>query len=56
MSRPGPRRPQVAFRISLEERASVDRWAQVAGINRSDMLRLMIAYALANMPQERPST
>jgi uncharacterized protein (DUF1778 family) len=46
MPRRGPRRPQVAFRIDADKLILVDRAAQLVGVNRSEMLRLMVSHAL----------
>lgn len=49
--RTGPRRPTVTFRIAdagirrLEERAAAE------GVQRSELLRIMLAYADRNMPK-----
>lgn len=50
MPRPGPRRPLVAFRLSLEGIEAVDVIAKDRGITRSEAVRLMIGYALRHMP------
>lgn len=58
MPRPGPRRPVTALRLSAEGLAHIDRQALAEGLtirdgnpNRSEMIRLMLAYASARMPQ-----
>lgn len=50
MPRPGPRRPQVAVRLSEAGIARVDERAAKRGVSRSEMLRLMVAYADLHMP------
>lgn len=50
MPRPGPRRPLVAIRLSEQGIARVDQKAEKAGRNRSEQLRVMIAYADQHMP------
>jgi metal-responsive CopG/Arc/MetJ family transcriptional regulator len=47
MPRPGPRRPLVAVRLSEQGIAEVDRLAQAQGVNRSEMIRRLLAEALA---------
>lgn len=58
MPRTGPRRPITALRLSAEGLAHVDQRALDEGItirggepNRSEMLRIMLAYAAQNMPK-----
>lgn len=58
MPRPGPRRRLVALKLDDEAIAAVDARALSEGltirggdVNRSEMLRLAIAYGMANMPQ-----
>jgi metal-responsive CopG/Arc/MetJ family transcriptional regulator len=46
MPRPGPRRPMVAVRLSPDVLARVDAAAAVAGVNRSEMIRRLIADGL----------
>lgn len=56
MPRPGPRRPLVAIRLSDQGIAHVDQRAEAEGVNRSEMIRLMLAFASAKMPKGwRPS-
>lgn len=57
MARPGPRRTLVATKLTAEQIAQVDGRALSEGLtirggepNRSEMLRLMVVYALAHMP------
>ncbi len=50
MPRPGPRRPLVAFRLSVEGIEAVDAVAKDRGLTRSEAVRLMIGYALRHMP------
>lgn len=50
MPRPGPRRPYVAVRLSAEGLAHIDAEAERRGLNRSEMMRLMLSYAEAKMP------
>ena len=47
MPRPGPRRPLVALRISTEGLAYIDQLAAGEGINRSEMIRRLLAEAVA---------
>lgn len=64
MPRPGPVRPIVALRLDTEGLAHVDQRALDEGLtirggqpNRSEMLRLAIAYGMAHMPNGwRPTT
>jgi len=51
MPRPGPRRPLVAIRLSDEGIAHVDKLAEEQGVNRSEMIRRMLAFASAKMPK-----
>lgn len=58
MPRPGPRRPLVALKLSEADIAHIDPRALDEGItirngepNRSEMIRLMLAYASAHMPK-----
>jgi hypothetical protein len=57
MPRPGPRRPIVALRLDaegiayLDERANSEELRTEKGEpNRSELVRIMIAYARENMP------
>jgi hypothetical protein len=59
MSKPGPRRgvprptrrrPYVALRLDADALAWVDRQAAARELNRSEMLREMLAYAQRRMP------
>jgi hypothetical protein len=58
MPRPGPRRPIVALRLSDAGIEHIDERALAEGLtirggepNRSEMARLMLAYASAYMPK-----
>lgn len=51
MPRPGPRRPLVALRMSDEGIAHVDKLAAEAAVNRSEMIRRMLAFAALKMPK-----
>lgn len=63
MPRPGPRRPAVAVKLDDADIAWTDDRALAEGLtirggeaNRSEMLRLMWAYAAEHMPEGwRPS-
>ncbi len=53
----GPRRPQVAVRLSTEGVAHLDYLARARGLvkpngdpNRSEMIRVLLAYAVRKMP------
>lgn len=50
MPRPGPRRPLVALRLSEQGIARIDLRAEKAGVNRSEMIRAMLAYADRHLP------
>ncbi|NUS45792.1 MAG: hypothetical protein HOQ24_19135 [Mycobacteriaceae bacterium] len=57
MPRPGPRRIAVAVRLTADLIDELDWQANAEGLlmasgepNRSDLIRLMIAYARENMP------
>lgn len=64
MPRPGPRRAATALRLGddillqLDERALCEEFVKGDGEpNRSDMIRLLVDYGLANMPKYwRPTT
>lgn len=64
MPRPGPRRAATALRLGddilmqLDERAIREGFVKGDGEpNRSDMIRLLVDYGLANMPKNwRPTT
>jgi predicted DNA binding CopG/RHH family protein len=51
MPRPGPRRPYVALRLDAAALTWVDEQAAARGLNRSQMLRLMLSYAQEQMPE-----
>lgn len=63
MPRPGPRRAATALRLGddilmqLDERALLEEFVKGDGEpNRSDMIRLLVDYGLANMPMNwRPT-
>lgn len=51
MGRPGPKgplRPQVAVRMDEAGRAKVDELAKTAGVGRSEMVRRLLAAAVAD--------
>lgn len=57
MPRKGPRRPVTALRLSAEGIAVVDERAEQEGVNRSEMIRIMLIYAEQYMPRGwRPQT
>lgn len=49
--RPGPRRPIVGVRVGENGLAWIDKEAERRGINRSEMIRQMLAYAKQHMPK-----
>lgn len=51
MPRPGPRRPLVAIRLSDHGIQNIDHLAAKRGVNRSEMIRTMLAYAALKMPK-----
>jgi hypothetical protein len=58
MPRPGPRRPGVTVRLSEPGRDWIDQRARDEGLtirngdpNRSEMIRLALAYAQRHMPE-----
>ena len=51
MPRPGPRRPLVAIRLSEAGRDHIDKRAEEDEVNRSEMIRRMLAYASTHMPK-----
>ena len=50
--RQGPRRAQVVVRLADAGIAAIDTRAVVAGVNRSEMFRRMLAYAEEHMPED----
>ena len=48
----GPVRPQVAVRLSEAGREHIDHRAAARGVKRSEMVRIMLAYASAKMPKD----
>lgn len=50
MPHPGPRRAIVGVRISDAGIAAVDERAARRKVKRSEMLRVLLAYAIQNMP------
>jgi len=48
----GPVRPQVAVRLSEAGREHIDTRAAARGLKRSEMVRIMLAYATAKMPKD----
>lgn len=63
MPRPGPRRPNTTLRLSAEGTAWLDQRAVEEGLtkgsgepNRSELIRIALAYAQRHMPKGwRPS-
>lgn len=49
--RPGPRRPLVAIRLGQNGLDWIDTEAARRGVNRSEMIRQMLAYAQQHMPR-----
>ncbi len=47
-----PKRTLIALRVSPLALENVDMWAETVGVNRSEMLRRMLAYAERTMPQK----
>jgi Ribbon-helix-helix protein, copG family len=50
--RPGPRRPLVAVRLSNNGIKNIDHLAEARGVTRSEMIRVMLAYATLKMPRD----
>jgi metal-responsive CopG/Arc/MetJ family transcriptional regulator len=46
MPRPGPRRPLVNVRLTEEGIAYIDQLAATEGVNRSEMIRTLLAEAV----------
>ena len=44
--RPGPRRPSVTIRMTADGRAHLDAMAKLEGVNRSEMIRILLAEAV----------
>lgn len=57
MPRPGPRRPLICIRLGEAETAEIDELAESAGVNRSEMIRRLLIYAVkAHRPRtENPN-
>jgi hypothetical protein len=56
MPRAGPRRPLVAIKLAQDGIDWIDQRAAEQGTNRSEMIRLMLAYAQRTMPKDwRPT-
>ncbi len=51
MPRTGPRQPLVALKLSEARRDHIDALAAQRGVNRSEMIRTMLAYAVQKMPK-----
>ncbi len=51
MPRPGPRRPLVAIKLAQDGIDWIDQRATTEDVNRSEMIRRMLAYAQRNMPK-----
>jgi hypothetical protein len=51
MPRPGPRRPLVALRLSDQGIKWLDQRAEDEQVNRSEVVRLALAYAQRHMPK-----
>jgi len=52
--KPGPkgdRASRLALRLTDRDAAAIDARATKAGVNRSEMVRRMLAYAAAKMPK-----
>lgn len=47
MPRSGPRRPNIGVRLSAEGVAYIDELAKVEKVNRSEMIRRLLAEAVA---------
>lgn len=56
MPRPGPRRPQVAVRLSADGIDALDALAADAGVNRSEMVRCLLAAAVRDATIRRAVT
>lgn len=52
MPRPGPRRPNIGIRMGDDLVARLDQVADKHGISRSDVVRMMLEYALDHMPKD----
>lgn len=48
MPRTGPRRPLVAIRLSEEGIAYIDQLAEQEGVNRSEMIRILLKEAIGH--------
>lgn len=51
MPRKGPRRPMVSIRLSPDGLAYIDDRAKTETVNRSELIRRMLAYASTRMPK-----
>jgi len=55
VTRTGPRRPIVAIRLSTEETIHIDEMAASEHVTRSEMIRRLLAEAIAmRKPRETP--
>jgi Ribbon-helix-helix protein, copG family len=50
--RPGPRRPLIAVRLSDNGIQHIDYLAEARGVTRSEMIRIMLAFAALKMPRD----
>jgi hypothetical protein len=48
-------RVMVGARLAPSGVAWIDQWAELAGCDRSEMIRRMLAYAAEHMPAPRPA-
>ncbi len=51
MPRTGPRRLLIAFKLSEAGREAIDKLATERNANRSETIRVMLAYASQKMPK-----
>ena len=51
MPRPGPARKIIAMRLSDGGISWIDERAKKEGVNRSEMIRIMIKFASSKMPE-----
>jgi hypothetical protein len=54
MPRPGPRRPYVGVRLSVDGLIYIDRLAAAAGVTRSEMIRQLLDEAAAARETKGP--
>jgi len=52
--RPGPRRPIIGIRVKPDAITYIDALAQAEGVNRSEMIRRLLAEAIGARQKQPP--